>query len=130
MDLDFLHRFDLVYMATVYTKHPAGLERAFVDACELAGELIRKGVNVYSPIAHTHPIAKHANMDPLDHDMWLAFDEAMMDASDALVVMTMPGWQASKGIAHEIRRFQANNKPIYYLDPDTVMGYMVEAAGG
>ena len=45
----------LAYLATPYSKYPAGLQQAFVDAAKLAALLLRSGMNVYSPIAHTHP---------------------------------------------------------------------------
>lgn len=110
----------LVYLATPYSKYPAGIESAFAHACTIAGDLLVNGVKVYSPIAHTHPIAVHAEIDPLDHDIWLPFDRAMMDAADVCVVAKMPGWQASKGIAHEIKYFEACDKPVFYLDPATL----------
>lgn len=47
----------LVYLATPYSKYPRGIEAAFVDASRLAACLVRLGISVYSPIAHTHPIA-------------------------------------------------------------------------
>ena len=76
----------LCYLATPYSKYPSGLAMAWVDACRVAGALIRAGVKVYSPIAHGHPIADFANMDKLDHSLWLPFDEAMMETCNALVV--------------------------------------------
>lgn len=110
----------LVYLATPYSKYPMGIEQAFKDACALAGDLLVLGVTVYSPIAHTHPIAVHAELDPYDLNIWLPFDRAMMDAAHACVVARMPGWQESKGIAHEVEYFEQCHKPVFYLDPATL----------
>ena len=60
------------------------------------------GKHIYSPIAHTHGIAKVGGFDPLDHDIWLPLDEKMMVACDYLVVAKMEGWDTSKGVAFEI----------------------------
>ncbi len=118
--MDYLKNFDLIYLATPYTKYPAGIEAAFEDAAALAGELLQYGLKVYSPITHTHPIAMHADIDPLDHTIWLPFDGAMMRKADAILVAKMLGWGGSLGIAHEIETFWNAGKPVYYLDPETL----------
>ena len=108
----------LFYLATPYSKYKGGnLGQAFRDAAELAGKLLKAGYKVYSPICHTHPIAEYGELDPLDHSIWLPFDEAMMRACDALMVAHMDGWEESFGIAHEIEFFEASGKPVYDLDP-------------
>jgi hypothetical protein len=111
----------LAYLATPYTKYPLGIERAFIDAAALAAQLMRACVKVYSPIAHTHPLAVHGHIDPLDHAIWLPFDEAMMAAADVLIVARMEGWRESKGIAHEVEFFERAGKPIFDLDPGSLI---------
>lgn len=116
-----LTQFSLCYLATPYSKYKGGdLQLAFQDAAALAARLLAGAVKVYSPIAHTHPLAVFSNLDPLDHSIWLPFDEAMMEAADALVVAHMDGWQDSFGIAHEIAFFTKARKPIFDLDPATM----------
>jgi hypothetical protein len=111
----------LYYLATPYTKYQGGnIEAAFVAACKLAADLLAVGHAIYSPIAHTHPISIHSGLDPLDHSIWLPFDEAMMAAADVLLVAQMDGWQDSFGIAHEIEFFTKARKPIVYLDCDAL----------
>ena len=113
--------FRLCYLATPYSKYKGGhLERAFVDASRLAAALLTTGVRVYSPITHTHPLAVYGDLDPLDHSIWLPFDEAMMEAADCLIVAHMDGWETSFGIAHEIEFFDKANKPIFDLDITTM----------
>lgn len=110
----------LIYLGTPYTKYMRGIEQAFEDASRLAAVLLLSGVNVYSPIAHTHPIAIHGGLDPLDHDIWLPFDAAMMEACDAMVIGALPGWQDSYGVGFEIATFRRERKPVYLLDPGTL----------
>lgn len=110
----------LYYLATPYTKYAKGINAAFMDAAELAARLLGAGHKVYSPIAHTHPVAIHGKIDPLDHDIWLPFDGAMMAKCDALLVAHMDGWQQSKGVLHEIQVFAKASKPIFDLDVDTL----------
>lgn len=115
-----LIRHKLVYLGTPYTKYPHGIDAAFEDACELSGRLLERGVKVYSPIAHTHPIAIHAGLDPLDHKIWLPFDAAMMEAADAMCIGGLDTWRESYGVKHEVGAFLGAGKPIYYLDPVTL----------
>jgi hypothetical protein len=121
----------LIYLATPYSRwapelpREEGLELAFEAAAALAGTLLLRGAKVYSPIAHTHPIAKHGKINPLDHDIWLPFDAAMMDVCDTLVVAMFDGWKDSFGVSHEIEVFRRDGKPIFYLDPEQLT---IEAA--
>ncbi len=112
----------LVYLATPYSKYPGGLEAAWIDACRVSAALLRQGIQVYSPIAHTHGIAIHGDLNPLDHDLWLGFDEAMMKACDELIVARLEGWQESRGIAHEIMKFMGMGKSVLYVDFDVESG--------
>lgn len=102
----------LLYLATPYSRYAAGLDAAFVAACEITASLISRGYSVYSPIAHTHPIALHGKLDPLDHTIWLPFNAAMMEASHGLIVALLPGWDSSLGVQHEIDYFARAGKPI------------------
>lgn len=116
-DLEPLKQFNLIYLASPYSKYPKGLERAYCKICRIAGRLLVNGVTVYSPIAHTHGIASHAYLDPYDYNIWLPFDGAMMRACDAMVVALMQEWQTSYGVAHEMDVFNEAHKPIFALDP-------------
>lgn len=120
MTVAALTGFDLTYLGTPYSAYPQGIEAAFRDASNLAGRLLLAGVKVYSPIAHTHPIAMHARIDPYDHSIWLPFDQSIMNASQAMIVAKMDTWDSSKGIRHEIEYFEGAGKPVFYLDPQTL----------
>ncbi len=112
----------MMYVGTPYSLYEDGLENAFVEAAKVTAELLRRGIPVFSPITHSHPIARYGNIDPLDHKIWLALDEHMMRAADALLVIKMPGWEESYGIKHEVAFFEAAHKMIYYYSwPDLRM---------
>lgn len=116
MNFDQLPRVpDFWYLASPYSKYEHGIDAAWRRICGVAGNLIQAGVPVYSPIAHTHPIAIYAHMDPFKHDIWLPADEPLMRAASGLLVCMMGGWKESYGIGVEIAEFQRWKKPIYYL---------------
>lgn len=106
----------LWYLATVYSKWQDGPDDAFVVACRFAAGLIRDGVPVLSPIAHSHPIAIHGGLDELDHDLWMKADAPLMDAASGLLVLMMPGWRESRGIAQELDSFTRAGKPIEFVE--------------
>lgn len=115
-----LAQYRLCYLATPYSKYKGGIDVAFAEAARIAALLLTTGVRVYSPIAHTHPLAIYGHLDPLDHAIWLPFDEAMMDAADCLIVARMDGWDVSYGVKHEIEFFAKEQKPIIHIDPVTL----------
>lgn len=108
------------YLATPYSKYPGGIEEAFKVACRAAADLIRSGVRVYSPIAHTHPVAIHGNIDPYAHEIWLPADVPFMEAARGLIVLKAESWERSYGIGEEIKAFSAAGKPVLYMEPGTV----------
>lgn len=111
--------FTFWYLATPYTNYINGWWAAHIMACRLTALLIRVGIPVYSPIAHTHPIADIGLLDRSDHEMWMKIDEPMVRCASGLIVSTMESWEESKGITHEIAQFLAQGKPVIYWDPAT-----------
>ena len=105
------------YLASPYSKYPDGLEKAFLDAARAAGWFNNRGISVYSPIVHTHPIAKVAGIDPVDQEFWLEVDRPMMNAAHGLIVLQLEGWEESSGIAYEIEVFQDTEQEIIYAEP-------------
>lgn len=117
----------LNYLATPYSKYVHGIGIAFEDAALLTARLLKAGIECYSPIVHCHPLTQHSNLDPLDHGLWLPYQEAMMRRCDALLVANMHGWKESKGIAHEIHFFAQAGKPIFALDVGSLQMAQLQA---
>ncbi len=104
------------YFASPYSKYPDGIEAAFQEVSRGAGQLIAKGVRLYCPIAHTHPIAIYSGLDPLDHTIWLPADLPFMNIAKGLIVYKMPTWKDSYGVSVEIDMFKEQNKPVEYME--------------
>jgi len=105
----------LYYLATPYSSYSQGLDAAFEEACKATAELIRRGMAVFSPIAHSHYVAKLGNLDLLDHKIWLPLDLVVLRACDVLIVLKMPGWQESHGVSQEIKYAEELCKPVIYM---------------
>jgi nucleoside 2-deoxyribosyltransferase len=104
------------YLATPYTNYPDGHEAAFREASANAALLVRHGVPVFCPIAHTHPMAEHLPAEVQDHEFWMEVDAPFMAAAFGAIVLKMPGWQRSRGVSHEIDFFLNRGKPVFYMN--------------
>jgi hypothetical protein len=108
----------MIYLASPYSHMDRTVEALrFGEVCRIAGVLMSRGLIVFSPIAHTHPIAERCDL-PRGWDYWKHFDEEFIDASEKVIVAMMPGWEQSKGIAGEIRIAKEKGIPVEYLDPN------------
>jgi Domain of unknown function (DUF1937) len=105
------------YLGSPYSKFAFGLEAAYRQVSEAAGLLIRAGVPVFCPIAHSHPIAKYGQLDPVNHELWVTVDAPLVRAAGGLIVLMLPGWTESRGLTHERSAFEATDRPVVYMYP-------------
>lgn len=108
------------YLATPYSKYHLGLQSADVCARINTAILLKAGVPVFSPIAHSHAISQLYGMDAVDHDFWMKADLAIAAGAHGLIVLTMDGWDKSSGIQEEIEFFMNAGKPIVYMSPGDI----------
>lgn len=107
----------LSYLASPYSHpDPEVRRQRFEDVCRIAGRLMSQGKLIFSPIAHTHPIAEMGDL-PKGFDFWEEFDRAMLAACGELLILRLSGWQESQGIAAEIEIATEMDIPINYIDP-------------
>lgn len=111
----------LAFLSSPYQKYPLGHQQAYIDVSAISGHLLKAGVMVYSPIAHSHSLALHGDIDPHDMLVWMQLNAIMMEKCDILIVAHMPGWDKSEGIKTEVKYFEVANKPIYDLDIETLL---------
>jgi hypothetical protein len=102
-----------IYLAIPYS-HSSSLVREyrFQQANTASAALIDKGYTVFSPISHGHPINL---IKKLDVD-WIAFDLKILNLCKMVVVVTINGWEESKGIKEELKFAQEKGKRIIYWD--------------
>lgn len=108
------------YLATPYSDYPLGRGIAASNAALQAAVLLKAGVVAFSPIVHGRALAFWGNIDDLDHDFWMRADRPFMNAAMGLIVCKLDGWEASKGIAHEIEVFEKAGKPVVMMTPNEV----------
>ena len=115
---------DLWYFAHPYTcknkdgQYIAGGEDAnFRLCCIRSARLIEKGILVYSPISHTHPI--HMSYPPFVggevHNFWYKFDNAFIRAVPFRGIILAPDWEKSTGCKAEKELFEELGREVRYL---------------
>jgi len=92
-----------IYLAGPYS-HWCGSIRArrFEELTKKAGELMKEGLVVYSPITHGHMITVLCPDIPLDFDWWQKQSLEMLSHASTLMVLKLEGWEKSKGVGNEI----------------------------
>ena len=112
----------LAYLATPYTsKDWVVKENRFDKVNEVAAKLIQRGEIIFSPISHTHPIAKAGEL-PGNWEFWDKFDRTYLECCYKIYVLKLNGWEESKGVQAEIKIAEELDLEIEYLDYEEVIG--------
>lgn len=115
---------NLVYLAVPYS-HSSKFVRngRFHYANRAAVALMKQGYWVFSPISHSHYIAKYLEGHEV-YEAWREFDEFMIAQCSKLIVLMLPGWYLSKGVQSEIAKAQELGIPVEYHVPEHLIpGY-------
>lgn len=107
----------MIYLASPYAhKDKTVMEDRFDKVCRVAGQMMKYGEVVYSPIAHNHPIAVRIEL-PRTWDFWKTFDEHMILRCACVKVLMLDGWKESVGITAEIQIAKLASMNVEYIDP-------------
>lgn len=105
-----------IYLASPYS-HPEisiRVER-YQAACKAAANLMRAGGLVFSPIAHSHPLAGFSL--PSDFGYWRNWRLSFLDRwATGLYILKLPGWNESAGIAAEWDCANKKRLPVAFLE--------------
>ena len=105
-----------IYLASPYTA-PDEIQRIcrYGQVCLMTAQLLREGHLVFSPIAHSHPLAGYGL--PVEFEFWqrhcLSFLETW--ATD-LWVLTLWGWEDSRGVNAEIEFAHQRGLPVSLIN--------------
>ena len=112
----------MIYLASPYTHVDGAVrESRFDAACVATSTLMRAGFSVYSPIVHSHPLVRYGL--PVEWEFWQRHDCEHLRRCDSVIVLTLDGWKASRGVQAEIELAIEFDLPIRYLSP-SMISYM------
>lgn len=114
-----MQQIERIYLASPYTDPDPAIRRArFETVTRAAGELMKRRYIVFSPITMGHSISEACADIPGDFGYWgrtcLSYLEGW---ATRLVVLTLDGWEESRGVTAEIAAAAKAGLPIEYLSP-------------
>jgi len=112
----------MIYLASPYS-HPerSVREARFQTVCKCAAAFMRNGHHVFSPIAHSHPIAQYGLS--VAWEFWKAFDLELLAMCDSMIVLKLDGWETSDGLWSEIEYAKDSGKPIVFRAESEVFDF-------
>ena len=108
-----VHEIPYIYLACPFSAPDPEVRKARVATiAKITAGLIAEGHIVFSPVAYTAEIQKHA--DPPAG--WYNFTLRQLAACTHLLVVKLDGWQKSLGIKLEIAFAKGAGMPIEYME--------------
>ena len=106
-----------IYLASPYShSDPEVRTKRFLAAEAFVANRLREGTTIYSPVVFCHEIACRYHLPP-DIDFWWQHNVPMLEVARELWILTLDGWQDSRGIARE-RSFASRRMiPIVQVPP-------------
>ena len=107
----------MIYLASPYSSEDDDLmERRYRLVLEFLAKCAEEHLVIYSPIAHWHPIAKLYDL-PRGEKYWRFNNREMIYLCTQLLVLNLPGWRDSVGVARDIKYAQTYHKRIDHVKP-------------
>jgi hypothetical protein len=108
-----------IYLAQPYSSpDPAVIEYRVEHCFKATAKLMSEGRIVFSPIVHTHELGKWIpERLASQHEFWMKQDIAILRHASILVILQLPGWDVSKGVAQEIMVAELCQIPITFMEP-------------
>lgn len=103
------------YLAAPHTHpDPRIMHKRHALVNRVACDLMRQGIQVYSPLTHNIPLDElgiHGHFDT-----WRDFDLGMIERCGRMIVLKVPGWKESKGVTAEIAYAEERGFPIEWME--------------
>lgn len=114
----------MIYLASPYSHPSRNIQEARFEGVErMTALLMDRGLFVYSPIVHCHVLALKYSM-PTDAGYWKAYNFNTLRRCDALYILTLDGWQQSKGVEMELWFAKQCGLPCHTVDLEgNLLGY-------
>lgn len=104
-----------IYLAAPYSSLDANVRDARAEKIMAkAAELINSGYLVFSPITHSHEMAKKHRL-PTTFEYWAEANHSMIDWCDAIFVLMIDGYEISRGVNDEISYALETSKEVIFI---------------
>ena len=110
----------MIYICSPYSSSDPFVRYWRYDAaCKFTASMIRAGHVVFSPIVHSHVLHETYGLGG-DWSFWQRIDEHMIDLCEKVVVLKLPGWEESRGIAAEVAYAEKVGKVVEWVEVEAV----------
>lgn len=104
-----------IYLASPYSHHDPAIRHERYEAAQKAVHYLLWNRNwTYSPIVHCHELALRFRL-PTAFEFWQEYNFAMLRPAKSLHILTIDGWEESRGVYAERLEAQRLSIPIYYM---------------
>lgn len=109
----------VIYVSSPYTGTPEQREERYLEVETFCTIKIQEGFTVFSPIVHNHQMLAHNPNLPITFDFWNDYCLNLLHVCDEMWVVTLDGWESSKGITGEMAFAHEYEIPVTFYDPLT-----------
>jgi len=105
------------YLASPYTHMDLAIQAArYAEVQKCFLWLMRQRIWTFSPIIHCHHVTIRFGL-PSDASYWWDYNREMLKSASKLYVLTLEGWEDSRGVSEEIIFASAANIAINFISP-------------
>jgi len=109
----------LIFLASPYSHYDSVVRyERYAEVKAFLTRALLKKKNIYSPIVYTHPVHL-LGAGSTTFEFWSDFNRAMLTRSSEMWILTIGGWEESKGIAYEIEVAIDYHVPIFLVNPQS-----------
>jgi len=106
----------MIYLASPYTHATEAVMLARYEAARrFTLEGLRGGIPIFSPIVYGHSMEKEIGTT---FEPWAAFNDNMVASCEKFWVLKLPGWELSRGVAHELELAKRLGRIILFFEGD------------
>ncbi len=106
---------EYAYLACPFAHPEEEVKKMRIEAATRAAfELFSQGISVFSPLTHNAPLVE-MGIGTGWEGKWEGFDLGMVARAQRLYILTLPGWEQSKGVQAEIAFAKKQSIPIEKL---------------
>ena len=107
----------MIYLATPYWHDDEKIRRQRAHAAiYITRAFIRRGVAMFSPIAHSYALLEEFGPLPLTNAQWADQCLGYLERSSYMLVAQIDGWQQSKGVEKEVLYCNSRGIPVTYMN--------------
>lgn len=109
----------MLYLSSPFRHHnPQVRQFRFEAACQAVADLSNAGVEAFSMVVHSHPIAQ---LGLTNGKQQSRLDIAQLERCDGLVILTLPGWEQSEGVRREFELAKFFEIPVFFFLPSSII---------